>query len=287
MLTIYYINLESDSLRRKIIEASLLGADYCVARIKAAEPGEPPKLHEPQLREHSWSNTRWEIDDLSLAVFRSHHRAWSAFVDSDATLALIMEDDLAFSPRFFYILKLITQMEFSFDILRINTFVQTRHFGKPEQWHVDVTVWPIIQEMADAGAYVITQSACQKLLEDSNSFCDHLDDFIFSPRRRLNTYQLAEPICGQFIHNEVFSNEAHEQGLIVSHRDLSVTRSSAKGPLLYRLQKEGRRIGLRIKLAALKLMRKIICVSGKDLQPYLEFSKATKGDDYGNLNAEK
>jgi hypothetical protein len=78
-------------------------------------------------------------------------------------------------------------------------------------------------------------------------FCDHVDDYIFSPERGLRTFQLIPPIAGQVIHEAKASDEWAKAGISVSDRLDTERRAASKGPLAYRVRKEGKRMARRLK----------------------------------------
>jgi len=209
----------------------------------------------------NWGFTRWDISELSVAIFLSHSKAWQEIINSKAKVAIVLEDDISFDVRFSQTIPELMACCHQYDVLRINTFAQTRVFGRSSVLANGCEARTIIQEMADAGAYIITRSACLKLIHQTEEFCDHLDDFLFSPSRRLKTYQLEKPICGQFIHCKTLSALAEERGLNLSNRP-KVEGKVQREPLLYRAYKELVRIRNRIRLIAARVFEGAKAVDG-------------------------
>ncbi|MCY3983042.1 MAG: glycosyltransferase family 25 protein [Roseovarius sp.] len=236
---IFYINLRNAKVRRKIIEKQLSSFGMSYTRIEAIDAIDICKIEYPKVVRRNWRFSRWHIDDISAAIFMSHRKVYEAILERELPVALILEDDLVFRDDFSLILKRLHNYHHGFDILRIGTFSQDRVMGKRQYLFPDVTMRRIYQEMADAGAYLVTRYACQRLLEESHFIGEHVDDFVFSPRRKLRTFQLTSPICSQYIQSENLQKLAIDMNIKISQRELLQTPSIVeKGPLLYRLKKE-------------------------------------------------
>ena len=186
----------------------------------------------------SYRNERWGLRPFEIAVFESHRRAWSIFLQSDAELGVVMEDDLLFAESFREAIDTIAKESDRFDIVKINHSVQPRLMGRPMPISNGHILRPILENVSDAGCYMLTRHAAKVLLARSQGYSSHVDDFIFSPDRRLRTFQLFQPACGQIIHLDDF---AKSTGVTISTRLLQ-TDHAIKGPRPYRVWKELRRI---------------------------------------------
>ncbi|MDA9789625.1 glycosyltransferase family 25 protein [Amylibacter sp.] len=138
------------------------------------------------------------------AVFASHRLVWSKIAKS-GRLGVVMEDDLVFDDKIGQVLSAISQVKEKFDILRLNTSMQKCLFGPEILLSQSLSVRPIFEPMADSGCYALTADAAQNLLRMSASFCAHLDDFLFSPERRMSCLQLCPPRASQIIHIDEIS----------------------------------------------------------------------------------
>ncbi len=194
----------------------------------------------PAFRPFRLGNAKWTLRPFEIAVFESHRRAWRAVVDRGAQLAVVMEDDLLFSAGFAHSLTVLASHASRYDVVRLNHSIQRRRLGPPLALDRAVTLRPVHQDMGDAGCYLLTCAAAEELLRQSDAYCAHLDDFVFSPARGLRTFQLFPPVCGQAIH---FGEAAAiRSGFNASTRLEQIDRAP-KGPLHFRLWKEVRRLG--------------------------------------------
>ena len=239
-IPIYFINLDDEEKRKSHIKKKLKRFGLSATRVSAVDAREISLKSCPNFQPNSYQNDRWEIDDFSKAVFESHRLVWKSVCKAGHPFAVILEDDLMFNNDFGKVLSLLGNFIEEFDIIRLNTFSQTKCFKNTQILCEGLHVRLILQSIADAGAYFITQAACQKLLQNSQSYCDHVDDYIFSPKRKLRSFQLVHPVCGQFIHQPEIANKMEQEGITISTRISSRTESMlpAKGPFLFRLKKE-------------------------------------------------
>lgn len=243
----YYINLDIESERREHMEtqASRLGLEFI--RFSAIDKNHISIDKIRNYKPHGPGRTRWEMRKLEIAVFESHRRVWQLVANDSFAYALIMEDDIIFSDDFVFYLKLIRDSKVDFDIIRLNTCPQIRHFGPKILLNSDYCLREILQDMADAGAYLVSRHACRPLIEMSENYCDHLDDFLFSPSRKLKTYQFLPAIAGQAIHESDAIKSTYRSTISDSARftEDNGYNKTAKGPFYYRLKKEIRRFKLK------------------------------------------
>lgn len=233
-----FINLDRDEARRSLMlrSASRLGLTFQrIAAYDLRHLGKDPTQH---AKSPSYRNERWGLRPFEIAVFESHRRAWSIFLQSDADLCVVMEDDLLFAETFRDAIDAVAKESDRFDIVKINHSVQSRLMGRPMSIPNGYTLRPILENVSDAGCYLLTRHAAKVLLQVSKGYSSHLDDFVFSPDRRLRTFQLFQPACGQIIH---LDEVAKSTGVTVSTRLLQ-TDHLIKGPRPFRVWKELRRI---------------------------------------------
>jgi len=252
-IPIFYINLDRAINRKAHIESSLQKFGVVGQRIPATDAIGIEAKNVPNLGQHLHSNCRWEINNFSIAVFESHRKAWNAVSETDYPFSIILEDDVIFGDEFAEFLGSLEDAVEYFDILRLNTFAQTRVLGDVPPLNGTIEVKSILQATADAGAYVLTKASSKRLLEDSKAYCDHVDDFIFNPDRNLRTFQLVDPICGQLIHETSGTTEVEKLGISISGRN-SIGRENdkpAKGPIWFRIRKEIQRAVTKTKLRRL------------------------------------
>lgn len=237
--TLYlFINLEQEDTRRSLMlrSAERLGLTFHrVAAFDLKNIGREPTQHAAVPR---YSNQRWMLRPFEIAVFESHRKTWSTFLQSDTELCVVMEDDLLFADGFPRAIETLAQATDRFDIVKMNHSVQPRLMGRPDCIGEGHVLRPILENISDAGCYLLTRHAAEVLLRGSEGYSAHLDDFVFSPDRHLRTMQLFHPACGQIIHMDDY---AKTTTVTVSTRLLQ-TDHIKKGPHAFRVWKELRRI---------------------------------------------
>lgn len=250
----FFINMDRDADRLAHMQAQANKLGMAFRRVPAVAAADLEAGKVPHYRPHRFSATRWEIGALEQAVFLSHRRAWAEILASGDEYAIVMEDDLVFRPGFSERVAAILAAPKAVDIVRLNTSAQARQMGPAlalagADAGAPAALRRIYYDMADAGCYLLSCRACEALLAQSEEFCDHLDDFVFSPARRLLCYQLDPPYAGQVIHEEDLRKTWQDKGQMVSIRDSEGARRVAKGPVLYRLFKELKRMNRAVLVA--------------------------------------
>lgn len=247
----FFINLDREEERRALMldSASMLGLQFY--RISAVDVRTLDQTQTRNVKAPRYSNARWMLRPLEIAVFESHRKVWEAFMASGHDVCVVMEDDLLFSADFPMVVSILERNTDRFDIARINHASQTRLMGRAVDIGSGLSLRPILENMADAGCYALSRKAARSLLRQSDSYSGHVDDFSFSPDRRLRTVQVFPPACGQIIH---MPTAAHPDGITISAR-YEQTDILPKGPRAFRVWKELRRLwkklvtNLRAKLA--------------------------------------
>ncbi len=237
----FYINMDRDTDRLEHMQeqSRITGLEFC--RVPAVAAAQLDLAQVAQYQPHQYRHSRWHLRPLEVAVFLSHRQAWEKIVESGDPFAIVMEDDLVFAPDFASKIASLVEGDVPFDLVRLCTFIQHRTIGPLCTVDSSTHLRRIIQEMGDAGCYLVSRQACLQLLAQSQAFCDHLDDFVFSPERGLRIYQLDPPLAGQVIHDMNLMAAWKAQGKLVSVREADDRRSKDKGPALYRLKKELKR----------------------------------------------
>lgn len=233
----FFINLDRDQERcaHMLRSAALLGKSF--TRIEAVDLTSFAESLPVRFSPFKFSNERWTLRPFEIAVFESHRRAWTALLETEHELGLIMEDDMLFESSFAQTITRLETHQSLFDIIKLNHSVQPRRLGPPIRGFHDMSLRMVHENIADAGCYIVTRHAAESLLEQSETYCSHLDDFVFSPDRGLRTLQLIPPIAAQMI----YMAEPKQTLATISTR-LQQTDQAAKGPLSFRIWKEVRRL---------------------------------------------
>lgn len=202
--------------------------------------GESPEGFRP----HRFRHERWTLRPFEIAVFESHRRAWREFLATNLELAVIMEDDLLFKADFAEAVAKLAAHRPRFDLVKLNHSMRPRRMGPALDGLPGIVLRPVQENIADAGGYLLSRPAAERLLDQSRQYCSHLDDFLFSPDRGLRIVQLFPPICGQVIYRP--ESVAGIAGFNLSTR-IQQPSPADKGPVPFRLFKECRRLSKRFR----------------------------------------
>ena len=238
----YFINLQRSPERAKYIlqEAKRIGLKdfhfFNAIDAKNKNISEISVLYSPK----SWK-AYWELTPTEVAVFESHRLLWEKCVKTNVPF-LICEDDIMMSSKLPFVLDEISKDTFQFDVIHLDCADAVYRLGKSKKLDVAISLAPVLQPLASAAAYVISPSGARKLLYMTrNGFCDHVDDFITRPRKNFCILQILPAICVQGMFSKS-SNVPFE--IKISERTFNSNEIDFiyKGPFVYRLLKELRRI---------------------------------------------
>lgn len=247
-----FINLDRHTSRRTYMEDKAATLGLRMTRIRAVDALSDPLPQEYIPRKYT--NPRWSLNSLEQAIFASHRKAWKFAADANLPV-IVMEDDLLMSDDFVKVVEAIAREKADFDILRLNTSVQSLLFGPPSALGASICVRRLHQTAADAGCYMLPASSAQRLLQGSQQFCNTLDDFIFTPRRNWRVYQLCEPIASQVVHHTNESSDWRKKGIVVSERlDNAQAYTKERAPVSFRIVKEARKLQVKMRLAFLSAL---------------------------------
>ena len=236
MTPCFYINLDRVPERRAFMEeqAERAGLGSDLHRLPATDGAMGCVIAE--YKPHSWG-PRWELTPSEVAVFDSHRRAWRAGLDRDAGPFVVCEDDLRLSSMFGKGLASALAVAKDGDVIKLDGVFHPRRYGPPVPTGPASAVRSILQTAPSAACYLVTPGAAAKMLKASDTFCDHLDDFVFDPSATWQIWQLDPAIAVQ----STFSAAHTEDGVAgISERTQSEA-AKARGPALYRGLKEMRR----------------------------------------------
>lgn len=162
-LAAFLINLPQSTKRRADMEArlALLGLPYTLV------PGVDGRAEWDRLSstvdaaEFSRLNGR-EITPGDVGCYHAHLSVWRAFLDTDASVALVMEDDVVFHSDFLPALTEAVRVRDHWDYLQLNKIrakqpVRQAYVGP---WQLNTYLGPA----TGCGAYLITRDLAQRLL---------------------------------------------------------------------------------------------------------------------------
>jgi len=187
----FFINLDRVPERRTHMEREFRKVGLEAERFAAVDALRIEDYENVRYVPHA--GARWEIVKSQIGVFESHRRIWQAMLAQDLDMAAIFEDDMFFLPEIVDLLSRLETAAPQFDVVKLDSAFYPVPLSAPE---LTIGRWPLRRILSDStscGAYVITRQAAEQLLAWSDPYCDHIDDFTFSPRPGWRAYQ-AEPV---------------------------------------------------------------------------------------------
>ena len=240
MTRLFYINLDRVPERAKCMEDQLAELQLldAVERIPALDAAEQGPLEELGYAPHGWL-PRWTIAKTLVCGFLSHRQVWQRIVDQELPAAVVMEDDLFFSADFPSALGTLENHLDQFDVVKLDGADYQRRYGPAIEFN-SLEMRPILQEVPSAAAYLLTQAAARRLVEISEQFADHIDDFIFRPRESWRSFQLFPSVAlqGMFCSEQKTAEFSWLVAKSERSSDPALNSDIKKGPLSYRVSKE-------------------------------------------------
>jgi GR25 family glycosyltransferase involved in LPS biosynthesis len=238
------INLDRCPERWAFTDNNLRAAGITAERFSAVDAKRLDGYEGIAYRPHC--GERWELSDSLIACFESHRRIWQIIVDRDLPMAAIFEDDIVAVPALAAVLTALSGITDRFDIAKLDSTGRTIRLDTPLCRFAGFQLRPLLNGSASAAAYVVTLNGASRLLELSDPYCDHADDFIFMPRKDLLKVQLDPPVASQVM----FLDDKYRDALQITdpaiagserERDPALNRKVRRGPPWFRLRKEIRR----------------------------------------------
>ncbi|SHE71007.1 Glycosyltransferase involved in LPS biosynthesis, GR25 family [Ruegeria intermedia] len=239
---IYYINLDRVPERRAFMEAEFARVGLAGAhRLSAIDASQPGALD--GARYVPGSGSRWGLLPSEVGCFESHRRVWEIGVERGLPAVVAFEDDVELSGAAADVIQTLVRNADKFDYVKLDYWPRVRRFG-PSREIGGVEVREILEMVASAAAYVVSQRGCRKLLEWSEEYSDHLDDFLTIPRPDWAMYQCFPAVCAQAIVSQpdaqtVIKTSEREQ-------DVRINSGLDKGPTWFRVARELKAAGRKL-----------------------------------------
>lgn len=178
-IKIFCISLRESTDRRVAMDTQFKqqGVDYQF--IDAVVGSKESKFYDEKkrLKKYRSGLTRGEI-----GCFLSHRLTWEIFINSEANLCCILEDDAVLAPNFISTLKEMPKIKINWDLIRL--------YGTP--WKNSKPSYGVIEEVFSNShhvisyikqpgctlGYLINKNSAKKLIEYSNTFHRAVDDTI-------------------------------------------------------------------------------------------------------------
>ena len=245
--TIYYINLDRAPERAAFMDTQLskLGLSPFTQRVAAVDALDQKNesAYEQQKR-----TSRWMMLESEIAIFESHRKIWKRIVKNQQAHTVILEDDVFLSNDLRKTIDTVLSSISKYDVVKLDGFDLPKVlFGSGIHLN-GLTVRPILSAVGSAACYLVSLSGAQKLLDQSSTYCDVVDDFLFEPRVNWSALQVepAVGVQGMFL-NAKYTN-AFPKAVSQSERTQiqSINGKRTKGPLSYRVKKEFLRLAKKI-----------------------------------------
>jgi glycosyl transferase family 25 len=240
----FVINLDRVPERWRFMQEGLRAAGLEPERFPAVDAARPEALADAHYRAHS--GDRWELPHSLVACFESHRRAWQTIVDRGLPMAVVFEDDVVPGERLGDAIDWLDRGGVAFDVAKLDTARRSLRMGPVMAEAEGLAFRALLSGGASAAAYAVSREGAAKLLEWSDPFCDHTDDFVFRPRPGFRVLQLmpAAAIQAMFLSGEERAAIGlTDPAIIGSERssDSRLNRKTNRGPLWFRARKELRR----------------------------------------------
>lgn len=183
------------------------------------------------------TGSRWGLRRSEIACFESHRAVWQTAVDQNLNAVAVFEDDVEMSAQAGFVISALLEDPDAFDMVKLDYSPKSLRFG-PEARIAGVNVRPMLEMAPSAAAYVLSQRACQKLLAWSESYSDHLDDFVSIPRPDWRMYQCFPAVGVQMIWSKQQDQTVEEVKVSERSQDVKTNSELDKGPLWFRLRRE-------------------------------------------------
>tara|TARA_R110002074_G_scaffold364910_1_gene538484 strand:- start:597 stop:1445 length:849 start_codon:yes stop_codon:yes gene_type:complete len=241
--TFYYINLKGAEERDEFMksQAGVVGIDQHIDRFCAIDASTPECLEATGYRSGGW-RSRWSLTRTEIAVFESHRALWNRVAMGSDAAAVIMEDDIFLSPKIKDVVAIVEASEIAFDVIRLDGCSGKHRYGPPiNNNHPNLR--EILQTVPSAACYMVSKEGAVKLLKGSEAYCDHVDDYLFSPERNWRCFQSWPAVAIQGMFSNVIDQPQVSMEILNSVRSSAPSEKSApdKGPIAYRLAKEAKR----------------------------------------------
>jgi len=196
----YLINLDRDEDRLRWMQKNLASHRIEYERIPGVDGS---KLSEEDEAYHA-TPTRAHLSRGEIGCILSHLKTWRKFLESDATFALVLEDDVHIQPDFSTFMEHIPSLleVDAMCVYRLEAFnSQMTLTRKPKITLGRRSCYELLTNCGGSAAYILTRKSAERLLELKDALCQSLDTELFDPNRRqienLKVYQWLPAPCIQ------------------------------------------------------------------------------------------
>jgi len=158
-----------------------------------------------------------------IGCFLAHKKVWEIVVNDKIDYAVILEDDIEFTPQFKATLEQIQNDNLDFDVLLLSSLIGcknpknynfldilSKHFFKKRQYHYINEKYHIPEFFAGTQSYIITYESAKKLLKELSTVTYHVDT-VLSESHNIKIISLNNPIIKLSLENTDLSNNSTSQ----------------------------------------------------------------------------
>ncbi|MEH6478187.1 MAG: hypothetical protein V7727_21010, partial [Sneathiella sp.] len=135
-----------------------------------------------------------------------------------------------------------------FDLVKMDHSPASLPFGPISRVN-GIDLRSIQKRVTSAGAYVVSRSGLEKLIARSEEYGDTLDDFLYTPHKEWQMFQIFPAVSAQLVHLEELVKQQSHINLRMGERELDPQINATdlpRGPAWFRIRKELRRLGSRL-----------------------------------------
>lgn len=242
----YFLNLDRVPDRAVFMTQQCThGGITAPIRVSATDASATPDYTSPRYTPHSWG-PYWSMTKTEVAVFESHRKTWETIVETGRPGA-IFEDDILLSSSAGAVIESLGSEVTAFELVKLDAVGGRYRFG-PAHTLGGQTLRKIVGVLPSAAAYLLSPRGAAQLLEQSQSYCDHLDDFITRPWPDFRAYQLDPAVAVQGMFSDLSGKTDIPASVIGSERtDFGkAATDDGRGPFTYRAMKEIKRTARKI-----------------------------------------
>ncbi len=160
-------------------------------------------LEQAELQRRVPADGRWgRLTAGEVGCFLSHRACWRAFLDAGIRHAAIFEDDVFLGENAAAVLGDDGWVPGDADIVKLETTASRVYLDTSPRGMIDGRrVQRLRSSHYCAAGYIVSRDCAERLLRQSETFCEALDDFLFSALSPVFStsvvYQLSPAVCVQ------------------------------------------------------------------------------------------
>lgn len=199
-MQLYVMNLKRAENRMTLLRERFGAAGLEVTRVEGVDGG---LLDQSELDRHISGEGRWgRLTPGEVGCFLSHRACWRALLEDGGRFGAVFEDDVLLGENAGAVLGDTAWIPEDADIVKLETTASRVFLDAAARGSVDGRALHRLRSSHYCAAgYIVSHDCAQRLLAQSDTFCEALDDFLFSGLspvfKSSRIYQLSPAICVQ------------------------------------------------------------------------------------------